>query len=91
MWIDRDAAELDPNNPCDAQIILFECLRVERLQYSNSSPQLPYPKETLETALRTAARALSATGRLNEHVIAYLKQAYVALRDDDNGESGSAA
>lgn len=92
MRIDRDATEFNPDNPCDAQVILLEYLRVfeEKLQHSDSLPPLPYPRETLEKALRTAARALRATGHMSNDVCAYLEMAYVALGRSDSNAPRSA-
>ena len=78
----HDQLELDPEDPCDAQIILLEYLRVfETTVQEEQQPPLRYAAGTVKAALRTAVKALRATGQMTDDIGAYLELAYVSLAD----------
>lgn len=82
-----------PTDPCDAQVILLEYLHVfeSRLQHPERVPPLPYPTQTIESALRTAMRALTATGQMSDDIRSYLEMAHRALTETDSGVGEAAA
>ena len=83
---------LDPDNPAGAQGIVASYLKLVETHasadvYPGSLRDLPYPKETIRAAFKTAVTTLLSSGQLTAELREYLEIAYVSLADyvDDEG------
>lgn len=76
---------LAPDQPADAQDIVAAYLRClddhDAEAYPCSLRDLPYPKDVLRPAFRTAVATLVALEQLSEELREYLLTAYVSLAD----------
>lgn len=77
---------MDPHRPETAQTIVAEYARLleaqtERNVYPAVVSDLPYPKDTIKTAILTSLSALSATNQLTTDLRDFLEVAYVSLAD----------
>jgi hypothetical protein len=86
------AAALQPRpavNPEDvesAKQIVAEYARVlnrdlERGRFPLADDSLPYPKQTIKTAIETSLLALTSSGQLTQELQDFLETAYVSLAD----------
>jgi len=77
---------MDPTVPETAQQIVEEYARLlesqtQREIYPGLMSDLPYPKDTIKTAIQTCLGALAATAQLTADLRAFLEVAYVSLAD----------
>jgi hypothetical protein len=67
------------------QIVAEYARRLERDSEVNLWPAdadaLPYPKQTIKSAIRTSVQTLESTGQLTDELHEFLETAYVALAD----------
>ena len=76
---------MDPHDPESAHRIVAEYARV--LEHGDAQPfpgsirALPYPKQTIKTAILTCVATLRAADQLTSEMREFLEQAYVALAD----------
>jgi hypothetical protein len=82
---------MNADDPAIAQTIVAEYAAVlEKHDRNNVYPApldtLPYPKETIKTAIRTALAALASSGQLTDELLDSLEAAYVATADYIDGE-----
>jgi hypothetical protein len=77
---------MDAEDPAVAQQIVAEyAALLEKHDRDNVYPApvdtLPYPKETIKTAVRTSVAALASTGQMTAELRDFLEVAYVSLAD----------
>jgi hypothetical protein len=77
---------MNPDDPSSAQLIVAEYARLlerdgESGQWPGCSDALPYPKQTIKSAIRTSLLALTSSGDLTSELQEFLEDAYVALAD----------
>ena len=76
---------MNPDNSESAHGIVVEYARVLEEGQADAFPAsvraLPYPKQTIKTAILTCVRALRQQGQLTDDMREFLEQAYVALAD----------
>jgi hypothetical protein len=76
---------MNPEDPESAQRIVEEYARVLELGDGASFPAsvrtLPFPKQTIKTAILTCATALQSSQQLTRELREFLEEAYVALAD----------
>lgn len=76
---------MNPQDPESAQRIVTAYARVLECADATSLPAplrtLPYPKQTIKTAILTCRAVLRATDQLDEELREFLEEAYVALAD----------
>ena len=76
---------MNPEDPESAQRIVAEYARVledgESQEYPAPLRTLPYPKQTIKTAILTCAASLREAQQLTGEMREFLEQAYVALAD----------
>lgn len=77
---------MDPLNPRDAQRIVAEYLETLETHatdevYPGTPRDLPYARDAIQTAFRTATATLIATQQLTPDLREYLEIAYVSLAD----------
>lgn len=76
---------MNPDDPESAQRIVAEYAHVleqgESAAYPASIRTLPYPKQTIKSAILTCTAALRETQQLTAEMRDFLEQAYIALAD----------
>lgn len=77
---------MNPEDPESAQQIVAEYARVlERHLSTGDLPatleSLPYPKQTIKSAIRTSVETVVAAGLMTDELREFLKTAYVSLAD----------
>lgn len=76
---------MNPEDPESAHRIVSEYVRVLEATDDHAFPapirSLPYPKQTIKTAILTCTATLLANGQLTDEMREFLEQAYVALAD----------
>jgi len=76
---------MNPDDPESAQRIVAEYARVLEFDDSQTFPAsartLPYPRQTIKTAILTCTATLRETQQLTDDMREFLEQAYVALAD----------
>ena len=76
---------MNPNDPESAQRIVADYVRVLEASEAQALPAsvrvLPYPKQTIKSAILTSVVTLRATGQLTPEMFEFLEEAYVALAD----------
>jgi hypothetical protein len=76
---------MNPDDPESAQRIVADYAQVLELGDSQALPAsiraLPYPKQTIKSAILTCAAALQESQQLTAEMLEFLEQAYVALAD----------
>jgi len=76
---------MNPDDPESAQRIVAEYAQVLEQGDSGAYPAsirtLPYPKQTIKSAILTCAATLRRTQQLTDEVHEFLEQAYCALAD----------
>ena len=76
---------LNPDDPDSAQRIVAEYARVLERDDSSAYPAsvrtLPYPKQTIKSAILTCTATLRETQQLTSEMCDFLEQAYAALAD----------
>lgn len=76
---------MNPARPESAQRIVADYLEMLARDGAHAFPAsvraLPYPKETIKTAILTNARALRATHSFTDEMHEFLEHAYVALAE----------
>jgi hypothetical protein len=79
------AARMNPEDPESAHSIVAEYVRVLEHDSTAALPTsvrtLPYPKQTIKTAILTCAASLREAQQLSVEMHQFLEQAYVALAD----------
>jgi hypothetical protein len=83
--LDPDAQTMNPDDPESAHRIVADYARVleqgDAQAFPASVRALPYPKQTIKSAILTCATAMRETQQLTAEMHAFLEQAYVALAD----------
>jgi hypothetical protein len=77
---------MNPHDPIAAQQIVAEYVRAleqhsERNEWPARVDDLPYPKQTIKTAIQTVSAALASSAQLSEEMREFLQSAYVSLAD----------
>lgn len=77
---------MNPQDPQVAQTIVSEYATVlEGRTLESGDPvtlsTLPYPKDTIKSAIRTSVTALMASGQMTDELREFLETAYVSLAD----------
>jgi hypothetical protein len=76
---------MNPDDPESAQRIVAEYVRVlergDAENYPASIRALPYPKQTIKSAILTCAATLQEMQQLSAEMRVFLEEAYVALAD----------
>ena len=80
------SATVNPEDPESAQRIVAEYARVLEGHLSNGElpatlESLPYPKQTIKSAIRTSVETIASAGLLTDELREFLKTAYVSLAD----------
>jgi hypothetical protein len=77
---------MNPDDPESAQQIVADYVR--RLEHDGDSDHwpgsvdlLPYPKQTIKSAIRTSVATLRRSGQLTDELREFLESAYIALAD----------
>jgi hypothetical protein len=83
--LDRGRSDMNPDDPASAHRIVADYARVLENSDAQAFPvsvrSLPYPKQTIKSAILRCATTLGETGQITDEMREFLEQAYVALAD----------